>query len=176
MKKHALAIAAISTVAAFGVNAQSNKSYFEVGVVNAKYDESPFYFTSPVAFFKWGVQINDTLATELQLGRSIQDANFVAYNTSVKASFDSMIGGYLVGNVPLDNKASLFGRVGFVKGQVSISTAYGSASDGDSGLSYGVGARFNLDKSNYLSIDYTSFYKKTGVSITGPSLSFGSTF
>jgi hypothetical protein len=87
-----------------------------------------------------------------------------------------MIGGYFVGSTPLDDKVSLYGRLGFTKGEISASTPYSTAYASDTGLSYGGGVRFNFGKSSYMTIDYTSFYNSSGTSVTAPSLSFGSTF
>ena len=173
MKKIAIAIVIAS--GALSANAQ-DKSYFEIGIANAKFNEPDIWFTSPVAFIKWGVNINDTLATELQIGKSIQDTNFRAYNVPFTARLDSMIGGYFVGSAPLDEKVSLYGRLGFTKGEISASNAYASSNASDTGLSYGGGVRFNFGKSSYMTIDYTSFYNSSGTSVTAPSLSFGSTF
>jgi hypothetical protein len=173
MKKIAIAIVIAS--GALSANAQ-DKSYFEIGVANAKFTDPTIWFTSPVAFIKWGVNINDTWATELQIGKSIQDTNFIAYGVPFTARIDSMIGGYFVGSTPLDEKVSLYGRLGFTKGEASASTAYGRATASDTGLSYGGGVRFNFDKSKFFTIDYTSFYNSSGTTVIAPSLSFGSTF
>lgn len=174
MKK--ISIAIVIAASALSANAQDKKSYFEIGVANAKYKETDIQFTSPVAFFKWGVDINDTWATELQIGKSIQDTNFTAYNVPFTARIDSMIGGYVVGTAPMDDKVSFIGRLGFTKGEISASTAFGGGNASDTGLSFGGGVRFNFDQSIFMTIDFTSFYNSSGTSVTGTSLSFGSKF
>jgi len=151
-------------------------AYFEAGVMYARYEETNGWFTSAVPIARVGYSVNEWLAIEAMIGSSIVDTSFYAGTTLVNARFDylSSVGGKF--SVPISSSAQAYARLGMASGGVSADTAYGSAWARSISPSYGVGLQFDLNSTQYISVDYTSFYNKDGVSMSGASATYGIRF
>lgn len=152
------------------------KNYIEFGGIYARYQESSGWFTSGVAMARLGVNINDWIAVEGMAGTSLADTNFYVGSTLVSARFDRVAAIHGKFSAPLNSSTSVFGRMGIASGQVSANTAYGSAWASGVDLSYGVGAQVDLNPTQYLLVDYMSYYGKNGVTSTGVGATFGMRF
>lgn len=91
--------------------------------------------------FKIGVDLNRNLAVEGLLGVSLSDDQFDA--STLEAELDSLFGFYAVGKFPLSNAGEVYGKAGFVT--LEYEDSDGDKLDG-SGLSFGFGARFHLNR------------------------------
>ena len=81
---------------------------------------------------------------------------------TLKFELDHSIGVYAVGHIPLTEQFQLYGLVGFTKQSVTVDASIpslGSGSDSydDSGLSFGVGAEFDMTKNLSLGVEYVSY-------------------
>jgi opacity protein-like surface antigen len=66
---------------------------------------------------------------------------------------DSLIGIYAVGHWPLSDQFQLYGLIG----GSSVDVSYPGGGGDDSGLSYGVGAEFDMTNNWSLGVEYTSY-------------------
>ena len=151
-------------------------NYVEFGGIYARYQEPSGWFTSGVAMARLGVNINEWIAVEGLAGASLVDTNFYVGSTPVNARFDRVAAVHGKFSAPLNTSTSVFGRIGIASGQVSASTAYGSAWASGVDLSYGVGAQVDLNSTQYILVDYMSYYGKNGVTSTGVGATFGMRF
>lgn len=151
-------------------------NYIEFGGIYARYQEPSGWFTSGVAMARLGVNINQWIAVEGMAGTSLTDTNFYAGSTLVSARFNRVAAIHGKFSAPLNSSTSVFGRMGIANGQVSASTAYGSAWASGVDLSYGVGAQVDLNSTQYILVDYMSYYGKGGVTSTGLGATFGIRF
>ncbi|MGN7874248.1 porin family protein [Roseateles sp. 22389] len=70
----------------------------------------------------------------------------------------------------------VFGRLGYAHSKIKASDEDGSISDSGGSFAYGLGAKYNFDKSIYGAVDYMRYYKKDGIKADGFTLSVGYRF
>ena len=75
---------------------------------------------------------------------------------------DYSIGVYAVGHIPLTEQFQLYGLAGFTKHEITVeacavSVGCDSDSYGDNGLSFGVGAEFDMTRNLSLGLEYVSY-------------------
>jgi hypothetical protein len=158
------------------VYAEDNKTYIELSGVYGKYQETNGWFTTGMGALKLGVNLTDNFSIEGLVATSLADTNFYVGTTLVSARIDNIYGGYLKVKAPASSSVDFFGRIGVAGGQVSASTTYGSSWLSDTGLSYGGGVDIKLEEKSYVSIDYTSYYNKSGISVRGFGIGYGFRF
>jgi opacity protein-like surface antigen len=90
---------------------------------------------------------------------------------NVKVDLKESFGIYLRPFVDLNDTVQLYARLGFISAKAKASaSAPGitvSATDRDEDFSYGIGAAFNVSKTVALTVDYTQFFDKDGVDVSG---------
>ena len=171
-----LFVCALACSMSASAQSSSKKSYVEFGAMYGKYSEPSGWFTSGLGVVTIGTNLSDGLAMELVAGTSIADTNFYVGSTRVSARFDSVYGGFIKAYLPSGDKSRFYGRVGFISGQISASTSYGSAWTNDTDIAIGGGVEFDLDSNSYVNIGYTNYYNKAGVTVNGTHLTFGTRF
>jgi hypothetical protein len=157
-------------------SAQSGSSYAEIGGIYARYDEPGAWFTSAVGNVKLGYNINENLAVEAMVGRSLADTNFYVGSTLISARIDSMVSGFLKVKAPLSSSTEVFGRFGFTNGKISANSRFGSGWASGTSASYGGGIQFNTTPTSYFNIDYMSYYSGSGVTVNGMGANVGFKF
>jgi hypothetical protein len=173
-KLMAINLLALSSFA-FAQDVKPN-NYIEFGGIYARYQEPSGWFTSGVAMARLGVNINEWIAIEGMAGTSLTDTNFYVGSTLVSARFDRVAAVHGKFSAPLSTSTSVFGRMGVASGQVSASTTYGSSWASGVDLSYGGGVQVDLNSTQYILIDYMSYYGKNGVTSNGLGATFGMRF
>lgn len=151
-------------------------NYIEFGGIYARYQEPSGWFSSGIAMARIGVNINEWIAIEGMAGTSLTDTNFYVGSTLVSARFDRVAAVHGKFSAPLNTSTSVFGRMGIASGQVSANTAYGSAWASGVDLSYGGGVQVDLNSTQYILVDYMSYYRKNGVTSNGLGATFGMRF
>jgi hypothetical protein len=157
-------------------SAQSGSSYAEIGGIYARYDEPGAWFTSAVGNVKLGYNINENLAVEALVGRSLADTNFYVGSTLISARIDSMVSGFLKVKAPLSSSTEVFGRFGFTNGKISANSRFGSGWASGTSASYGGGIQFNTTPTSYWNIDYMSYYSGSGITVNGMGANVGFKF
>jgi opacity protein-like surface antigen len=99
-----------------------------------------------------GNYFNRYFALEGMFAFGLADDTFENSNLDVEVS--NMLGVYGVGAFPVSNQFSIFGKAGFVS--ITYEDSDGDEIDGD-GLSYGVGASFNISDKLAIVAEYIIF-------------------
>jgi hypothetical protein len=157
-------------------SAQSGNTYAEIGGVYARYEEPGAWFTSGVVNVKLGVNLNESVAIEAMVGKSLSDTNFYAGNTRVSARIDSMVSGFVKLKAPLSRDVDIFGRLGYTQGKISANSRFGSGWSSGSSVSYGGGLQFNTSATSYVNLDYMSYFSGSGVTVNGIGANVGMKF
>ena len=170
-----LAVAGTSATA----QAQANKEsgfYAEFGLAQAYYKEPAANFNNMLGVVKAGYSINKHVAAEVMAAGALSSANFYVGSTYIDAKVSSAYGVYGKFSLPIEDKFSLFVRLGVTSATVTASSSYGAAWASGSDYSYGAGAQFNFTKDIYGQVDYMSYYNKNTVAVQAPSISIGYKF
>ena len=173
-----LAATILAVAVSYSATAAENKnsSYFEAGFAYSKFEVSDGWFTNAPGIIRFGSSFGSNLSLEATLGTSVYDTNFYAGTTLVSARIDSVYSLAAKYEFTPNDESSVYGKLGFGGGQISASTNYGSAWASDTDIQYGVGFRTNSGEKNYWSLDYTSYYNKSGVTLTGLGVTYGTRF
>lgn len=179
--KRKLLVAAILTSAATGAMAQASTNnetgfYGEIGLAQAYYTEPLLNFNHPLGMLKAGYDINKNVAVEIMAAGALTSSNINVGGTNVDAKVSSAYGAYGKLSLPVEDKFSLFVRLGITNVTPSLSTSSGSARQSGSDFSYGAGAQFNFTKDIYVQVDYMSYYNKDSITVRAPSISIGYKF
>ena len=100
-----------------------------------------------------GYYFNKYFSAEGRLGFGVSDDTEGGF----KVELDNIIGIYAVGHWPLSDQFQLYGLIGYSRIEITGSDPTGSESDDDGGLSYGVGAEFDMTNNWSLGVEYTSY-------------------
>lgn len=183
MKKVLLATAfAAATVTAQAQNAVATNWFGEIGYTAVRLKATDGVDTvkaSPSAVnLSVGYQVMPNLAIEGLAAFSLSDAKVKLNGTStvVDADVKSTLGIYLRPSFKVTDNIELFGRLGYAHSKYSLSAGGVNATGSDSDFSYGIGANFYLNKTSYISGNWTSYYSKDGVKGTGVAVSYGVRF
>jgi len=98
-----------------------------------------------------GYQINKNFAAEL----GYTDFGKVeSGGTTAKGNAWELVG---VGTLPINDKFSVFGKLGFAMGEGDVSTALGSSSDDSTELTYGIGVKYNFTPVLGVTAEYQAY-------------------
>lgn len=184
-KNSILNLAAISFLLAtqYANAGQAGSSYAGAQYTMLTYAEPGIEMEPSALVGRFGHYLTDNFSIEARLGFGIGDdtTTFTVYDpffgyvdVDVSLDLDTLFGVYAVGHLPLGNKASVYGLIGFTQGELTATaSALGdsvSLSADESDLSYGIGAEFQLTDTATLNAEYTSFIDKEFFEVTGISL------
>lgn len=178
--KHSAILAAVAlSVGVAATTAQAEiETYGGVGLSVATYEEKGFSddFSVTVLDFKAGAVINENLAAEARVGIGIDDDSTTEGGVESTYTLDNYYGLYLKPMLPA-GEANLYAIAGFAKvsqtGEASYNGAHAESDIDASGLSWGLGAEFDLN-SAMIGIEYTTLVDKSDydVSAFGVSATF----
>jgi hypothetical protein len=158
------------------------KLYGELGYTQLNIKESdpigPIKFSPKALTGVFGYQFAPHMAVEGMLGINAGKGN-VKFNgaaTGVDGKLKTALGVFFRPSVSVSDSIDLFGRIGWVHGELELSAPGVSASERDDSLAYGVGANFNLSKTSYIQTNWMNYYKKDGVKIDGFTVAYGVRF
>lgn len=133
-------------------------AYFEFDSMFLSIEEStplfPETYTAEptVMGLKVGADFTPLLGFEGLMGLGISDDEFG--NTGLDVGLNTLIGFYVVGNLPIGHAGALYGKAGFAT--LEFEDADGDKLDG-SGASFGFGARLHLGRNLAVVGEYMSF-------------------
>ncbi|ADU65779.1 hypothetical protein Selin_1044 [Desulfurispirillum indicum S5] len=135
---------------------------------------SPAALTGRLGIFvKEGIAVEGRLALEISDDSHSYDASWG--EAKVTLGLKSLIGAYVIGHVPLENVGSIYGVLGFTKLETSVryqeyDNSWGyyseSASESDSGLSYGFGFDWKVRSDVALNIEYMLYVNESDYSMS----------
>jgi len=154
--------------------AQASDYYLETAAARINFSE-PGLSLSPTLFKATvGTKISENLAFEGMVGFGSGSSNASYQGINVGYKVDSISGLYLKTMSKVGDSSEVYAKLGFanIKATATASAAGLSSSLSQSGSdsSYGVGAKFGITKGTSVLVDYISYYNKSSVKYTGPSI------
>jgi opacity protein-like surface antigen len=175
-----LAIATITT-APLSTYANNDIQGLIIGAGYQKgiYKEEDFDSASPSQIqFKIGKEITDNFVLRFDYYVGLSDDSIEVFGDTVEIEVDSAWSVLAQPKLPLNDQASVYGLVGFSSGKLTVSVPeydY-SASDDDSGVSFGAGIEFNIDQGVGLYAEYVSYLRDEDYDYFGFNLGVSKTF
>ena len=154
----------------------AGQSYLGIDVGAASYDEAGIADEANPGVFggRFGVYFADNLALETRVGTGTSVDTVYVGATPVDVEIDSLVGVYGVGHLPLSSYSSVYGLVGYSRGQITATVPGYSVTDSDSGMSFGFGADIGLNRATSLNVDYTQYLDGTDYDVS--AMTVGMTF
>jgi len=179
-------------IALFSASSAQSQLYGELGYTSLKYKESGevLGFTaaaksSPSALRGViGYEVNPNLGLEsiFALGLSGSDYKVTANGRpfavpgGAELEVNNALGFYLKPKTKLGDNLELFGRLGFLRADITLTALGESIKDSGSGLSGGAGLSYLVNPTTSVTVDYMQYYSKDGVKINGYTVGFGFKF
>ncbi len=124
-------------------------AYVGVNFGELRYNEAGLNTIKPtVAMLRVGAPLGSNLGIEARAGGSFGNASTNGYGLTMQ----SMYAGYLKGSLPLSSGFSLYALGGL--GAVNLQRDFGLGDSHDTGLSFGLGADFNLSGGAMLNVEW----------------------
>lgn len=157
----ALSLAAVGTAHAEGLYAGALLTRATVSV-----DDTGD--TNPTAIgAKLGMPVNKNFAVEARLGVGLSDDSLGVENVKI----NNFVGVYGKGILPLSDKASVYGLLGYTQGKLKSEGPFGSGSGSDSDVSYGIGADFAISGTTSVGVEWARLFKGEDYKVDGLTLS-----
>ncbi len=102
---------------------------------------------------RYGTYLQNNFSIEGRLGIGIAGDTLVFSGIEVDVEVDYMVGIYALGHMNIAKGSSVYGLIGFTQAELTASAFGLSATNDDSGVSFGVGANigsFNIEYIQYL--------------------------
>ena len=166
-----VAAALLSAGAAQAQTATANPFYGEVGYTFIKLKADGASIKPGLIRTIVGYELHPNVALEGMFAFGASDDTV----DGVKYKVTRSVGLFVTPKYAFD-QFEVFGRLGYADSKIKASEAGVSASDSDGSFAYGLGAKYNFDKSFYGAVDYMRYYKKDDVKADGFTLSVGYRF
>ena len=124
-------------------------------------------FEPTAAVGRAGFYISDNVAIEGRYGFGLSDDTV---SGGISGELDNFVGGYVSGHLPLADRLSLYGVVGYTNAKVTLKSGGLELSASDSGLSYGAGVNFFLLGNLGLNAEYMQYLSESGYDLSAVSL------
>lgn len=128
--------------------------YYNIGLSRTKSGSSDSDFVSG----RIGLKINPNFAVEAEGGLGFSEEKI----GNIKSKAKGNMGIYAVGLMPVSEKFSVLGRVGYQHLWVEASIGPITAKEDEGSFAAGVGAQFMFDDKNGVRADYTRYTKNDG--------------
>ncbi|HEB59672.1 MAG TPA: porin family protein [Gammaproteobacteria bacterium] len=120
-----------------------------------------------VAVARYGMNWKNNVDFEARFGLGLTDDSVGI--TTVDTNY--ILGGYVVGRLPVANKVELYGMLGLTYSDLSVSiTGLGSADDSGTDISYGFGADYEVNAKWKANLEYMFYADTDGGELTALSL------
>ena len=157
-------IAATTLATSSNVLANSaGDTYLGIQYAIGDYSEPDIPDYSPTALVgRFGGFIHPNFAFEGRFGAGMKDDTQNVLGFDATLELDTLVGLYGAGHLNITQSSSVYGLIGFtgVDGTVTVAGFPDSESDGETDLSYGVGANIGITKSFTLNAEYISYISK----------------
>jgi len=169
--KHVLLGCALAALSANVVAAdKTGKAYVGVGysMVTVSPDLLPDFDVTTLGV-RGGYYFNKYFSVEGRLGMGVgDDTQNVPGFGDVTLEMDTMLGAYAVGHLPLSEQFQLYGLAGLTSASSKFkSPGFADSSEDETGLSFGVGAEFDMTKNWSVAFEYTSWFRGAEVDDSG---------
>lgn len=173
-------LAALSTY----TYAEQGQGYYGIGYHMGSYEETGVPETNPGAIgFRVGSYLNQVIAIEARLALGIVDDTVrvnaqdlglgVNLDVDVDVELDTALSLFIKADVPVTPFVNAYGLLGFTRGEIEASAGGFTASEDDTGLSYGLGIEGEVSRRTSLSAEYVLYLDEDAFEYTG--INFGIT-
>lgn len=119
-----------------------------------------------------GMNFNENFSGEIRAGFGVGDDSVDVYGIDVDVELDNFFGAYVRGGIPAAESFFPYAVLGYTRSEVTASiSGYGSESESESDVSFGVGADVKVSDNLYLNVEYMNYLDKDGAEIDGFSIS-----
>ena len=177
MKKLLIAaVCAGASLSSFAQTAPEKLTYGELGYTSVTIDSDGFTADNELLTGILGYKFHPNVAGEAFLAAGIGDDTSNFFGEPITTEIDSAYGLFIKPYMMVNEQFELFGRVGYVNTDYTISGLGRAASEDNSSFAYGVGANYRFTDTLYGQLAYTTFYNKDDTDITGYTLAVGMKF
>ena len=159
--KQSIRLLTLSCLAAFSTqtSAESAQGYYGIGYHIA---------------FRAGGYLNQVIAIDARLALGISD-DTIRTNTisNVNIELDTALSVFIKADVPVTPFVNAYGLLGLTRGEIETSSIGLTASESETGLSYGLGIEGEINRRTYLSVEYVQYLDEDSFEYSG--INFGIT-
>ncbi|MCC6302950.1 MAG: porin family protein [Gammaproteobacteria bacterium] len=154
-----------------------NNVYVGAGYHLGTYDESGFPNMDLNAVkLEVGKYLTKNIALEGHLLFGAGSEKVDVLGTEVEVKLKNAISVFIKGDLPLSEAANVYGLLGVTKGKLEASVLGITASEDDSGLSYGIGAEIGFGKGLFVSGEYLFYLSESDYDYTGFNIGLSKKF
>lgn len=140
-------LAALSTHA----YAEQAQGYYGIGYHMGSYENTGVSEANPGAIaFRAGGYLNQVIALEARLALGITDDTV----NNIDVELDTALSAFIKADVPMTPFVNAYGLLGLTRGEIETSSAGLTASESETGLSYGLGIEGEINRRTSLSVEY----------------------
>ncbi len=176
MKKLALILALSACGIAQAQTAAPSPFYGEIGYAAVNTDVLGADSDLGMARGILGYELHPNVAVEAMFGLGVGDDKTSDGEHTDKLKLEHSYGLYLKPKLQLAQGLEVFGRIGYTRIKLELTSPDHRETDSDDDVSYGLGVSYQFTKSVYGSFDYMRYYDKDATKIDGFSLAVGYRF
>lgn len=138
------------------VYAEQTRGYYGIGYHMGSYENSgvPEADIGAIAF-RAGGYLNQVIALEARLALGISDDTVrTSAINNVDVELDTAVSAFIKADVPMTAFVNAYGLLGLTRGEIETSSTGLTASDSETGLSYGLGIEGEINRRTSLSFEY----------------------
>ncbi len=165
--KQSISLLTLTCLAALSTQAYAEQAqgYYGIGYHMGSYKNTGVPEANPGAIaFRAGSYLNQLISIDVRLALGITD-DTVGVNTDVE--LDSALSVFIKGDIPVTPFVNAYGLLGFTRGEIETSTGSLTASEDETGLSYGLGIEGEINRRTSLSAEYVMYLDENAFEYTG---------
>ncbi|MBZ8142680.1 hypothetical protein CLD22_22635 [Rubrivivax gelatinosus] len=177
MKKIAMIAAVVLTCGAAQAQTNASPIYGEISYLMMSADAPSAAFDLAAVRGFLGYEVHPNIALEAMFAIGVADDRVGPAFDYVRLKLENSYGLYIKPKVNVTEKLELFARVGYAESKFKATRrGYGSSTDSDGDVSFGVGLKYTFAKNTYGAVDYMRYYDKDDLKVNGVTLGIGYQF
>ncbi|MBD3648422.1 MAG: porin family protein [Pseudomonadales bacterium] len=130
-----------------------------------------------ILYGRLGTRFNENFSGEIRAGIGIGDDSVNVLGTDVDLELDTLFGAYVRGGIQASETLYPYVILGYTRGEATASVSgFGSVSDSESDVSFGLGVDFDVSKTLTINFEYMNYLDKGGAEIDGFSIGIATIF
>ena len=135
-----------ASVAALCAASASADSTYSVELNKTSYEDNTLEAQSNALSVVYRNSLNDNFSVNAKFGLGVFDDNVDGLATDADFSIDYLAGVYVQYDLMPSSDFNVFGTLGYTQTELSVKSSLGDFSETESGLSYGIGAEYQLNE------------------------------
>lgn len=164
MSRKQLLVASLLAMGTASANAEN--PYVEVGYAAVSGEAAGLSIDWGAIRANIGTHLTDNVAVEFMATTELSDANV----GTGQVSLDHSWGFFLKPKAKVNDTLEIYGNLGYVNTEVTVTGPGGWVNVRDNSISYGAGLVFNVNQSTAVSLDVTRLYDQDDVTLDSVSL------